>query len=348
VGTMKWTGLLAATAAVAAIAAFAGQKPKEMLLESKAATLKVGLTGGYLLDFHLAGDAVNPLAGMGHFLCLDRWGQPSAAEEKNGVPFHGEASKVEWKVPAVPTRANGGVAATMSADLPLAGLTIQRELWLSDEAAVLRVTESVTNKNKLGRIYNMVQHPTIGPPFLDADTQVDASAGRGFMQSSPLPNPENPEVKWPNALLDGKTVDLRRLTDNPNPNVCSYEVLGKLGWTTAVAPKQQRLIGYLWPKDDYPWFNAWRHVENGKPALRGLEFGTTGLHQPYPVLVKKGRIFDLPLYTYLAVTRTYVAFLAKTPNGFAGVEKVEQFPGALEVSERGGSKRKFRITATAF
>lgn len=346
---MKWAGLITITA-VAAAAVFAGEKPKEMLLESKAATLKVGLSGGYLLDFRLKGDSVNPLNGMGHFLCLDRWGQPSAAEEKNGVPFHGEAYKVEWKVPAVPTRVKGGVAATMSADLPLAGLSIQRELWLSDEGAVLRVSETVTNKNKLGRIYNIVQHPTIGAPFLDADTQVDASAGRGFMQSSPLPNPEKPEIKWPHALLDGKPVDLRRLTDNPNPNVCSYEVVGKHGWTTAVAPRQQRLIGYLWPKDDYPWFNAWRHVENGKPALRGLEFGTTGLHQPYPVLVKKGKILDLPLYTYLdageSVTRSFVAFLVKTPPSFEGVERVEQAQGALEITERGASKRKIRITAS--
>ena len=35
-----------------------------------------------------------------------------------------------------------------------------------------------------------------------------------------------------------------------------------------------------------------------KACSSGLEFGTTGLHQPYPILVKKGRIFDHPLYVF--------------------------------------------------
>ena len=70
---------------------------------------------------------------------------------------------------------------------------------LSESAAVFTVSETVTNRNKLGRIYNMVQHATIGPPFLDETTVVDSNAERGFMQSSPLPNPEQLEIRWPQA-----------------------------------------------------------------------------------------------------------------------------------------------------
>src|SRR5690349_5296849 len=84
-----------------------------LLLEGQAAGLRIDLTGGVLSDFHLTGDPVNPLRGMGHFLCLDRWGQPSAAEEKNGMPFHGEAWKVEWRVTRPPERRNGGIEAEM-------------------------------------------------------------------------------------------------------------------------------------------------------------------------------------------------------------------------------------------
>lgn len=326
-------------------------EPPTLLLVSRAATLQVNLQGGVLTDFHLADDKVNPLQGMGHFLCLDRWGQPSAAEEKNGMPFHGEASKVEWRVTRQPERRSGGLEAEMTAELPLAGLAVKRLIRMPDAAPWVLVREEVTNKNRLGRIFNMVQHPTIGAPFLDAETRVDASAGRGFMQSSPLPNPERPEVRWPGALLEGRRIDLRRLSDDPNPNVVSFEVRGDLGWTTAIAPAQQRLIGYVWKASDYPWFNAWRHVENGKPALRGLEFGTTGLHQPFPVLVAKGRIFDLPLYTYLdageTVARAYAAFLVRTPPGFEGVETVNYESGNLVLRERGGGRRTLTITADA-
>ncbi|MFN3649783.1 MAG: hypothetical protein ACK47B_09385 [Armatimonadota bacterium] len=321
-------------------------------LESRAASLTVALQGGTLTDFRLAGDQVNPLQGMGHFLCLDRWGPPTEAEAKHGMPFHGEASKVEWKLTRGPVRADGGVEAEMAAELPLAGLSVTRRIRMLDSAPLVLVRETVTNRNKLGRIFNIVQHPTIGAPFLDLETRVDAGARRGFMQSSPLPNPEEPTVRWPGALHEGKRVDLRRLADDPNPNVVSFEVPGRYGWTTAVAPEQGRLIGYLWPAADYPWFNAWRHVENGRPALRGLEFGTTGLHQPFPVLVKKGRIFDLPLYTYLdageSATRSYAAFLARTPAGFEGVERVEYDGGKLQIRERGGNRRLSLDAKAAF
>ena len=265
------------------------------------------------------------------------------------MPFHGEASKVEWRIVRAPERREGGIEAELAADLPLAGLSVRRRIRMPDDAPLAIVREEVTNRNKLGRIFNMVQHPTIGPPFLDAETRVDAGAGIGLMQSSPLPNPEVPSVQWPHALLDGKQVDLRRLTDNPNPNVVSFKVPDRYGWTTAVAPEQGRLIGYAWPAADYPWFSAWRHVEKGKPALRGLEFGTTGLHQPFPALVKKSRIFDLPLYTYLdageSLTRSYAMFLLRTPAGFEGVERVTYEGGELVVRERKGRGRKLTVPA---
>lgn len=332
---------------LALVPAAGAPEGSSLVLESRAARLQVSRTGGIFTHFQLAGDTVNPLAGLGHFLCLDRWGPPSAAEEKNGMPFHGEASKVLWKVTREPERRAGGVEAELAAELPLAGLEVRRKIRMPDAAAQVVVQETVTNRNRLGRIFNMVQHPTIGAPFLDVHTIVDAGAGRGFMQSSPLPNPERPEVRWPEALKEGKRVDLRRLTDDPNPNVVSFEVRGPLGWTTACAPEQGRLLGYVWNAVEYPWFNAWRHVENGKPALRGLEFGTTGLHQPFPVLVQKGRIFDLPLYTYLdageSMTRSYSMFLLRTPPHFAGVESVSFDVDQLVIRERGGTHQRLLL-----
>src|SRR5207248_7692877 len=67
---------------------------------------------------------------------------------------------------------------------------------------------------------------TIGPPFLDENTLVDSNAGRGFMQTSPLPNPESAVVIWPHAMKNGSAVDMRRLTSDPDPNVVSYTIDG--------------------------------------------------------------------------------------------------------------------------
>jgi hypothetical protein len=277
---------------------------------------------------------------MAHFLCLDRWGQPSPGELAAGIPYHGEATRVLWKVDKA-----GADEATMSASLPEAGLDVSRRSKLS--GAILRVEETVTNRKKMGKVYNMVQHPTIGPPFLDERTVIDANASRGFMQSSPMPNPEVPGVYWPQAMEKGQSVNMRMLTNDPMPNVVSYVVDEPLGWATASSPTSNLVLGYIWKTSEYPWFNAWRHVDdNKKPLARGLEFGTTGLHQPFGVLLEKGTIFGRKLVTYLdagaSTTRTYMAFLAATPANWQGVQNVTYKAGVVTVTERGGRTIEIR------
>lgn len=322
---------------------------RSLVLEGQTAQVIVDLAGGSIADFHLRTPPVNPLQWgskgegaeprpMGHFLCLDRWGAPSDAEQKNGMPFHGEASRADWQVLQTPLAKDGKVEAAMTATLPLAGLKVHRRIELSVRDAVFVVREEVSNLNKLGRIFNMVQHPTLGPPFLDEHTVVDANARRGFMQNSPLPNPEEPAVVWPEARQDGQPVNLRFLTRDHDPNVVSYTIDEEYGWTTASSPRQGLLIGYFWKTSEYPWFNAWRHVEGGKPAARGLEFGTTGLHQPFPILVAKGRIFGRPIYEYLdaaqTVSKRYACFLFKIPNDYKGVARLTYAGGKLTLQER--------------
>lgn len=334
-----------------------------LILEGRAARLVVDLGGGSLVDFRLTGHSVNPLQWdpgesvllkpLGHFLCLDRWGAPSEAEERNGMFFHGEASRVEWAVQEGPARKGEAVEATLSALLPMAGLEVLRTVRLSDSSASCIVSESVTNRNKLGRIYNMVQHPTIGPPFLDEGTLVDSNARKGFMQTSPLPNPEEPAVYWPQALKEGRPLSLRRLADDSDPNVVSFVFDEQVGWITASSPSQGLLIGYLWSTSEYPWLNIWRHSENGKPQARGLEFGTSGLHHPFPVLVEKGRIFGRPLYVHLDAgqteVRSYLAFLFKIPQDYQGVAGLTYRDNRLVIRELGGSSdRDLSMTTGAF
>jgi hypothetical protein len=236
----------------------------------------------------------------------------------------------------------------MTAMLPMAGLEVRRVVRLARGGAYFTVSETVTNRNKLGRVYNMVQHPTIGPPFLDETTVVDANARQGIMQSSPLPNPESAAVKWPFALKDGAPVDLRRLTSDPNPAVSSFVIDDEYGWVTAVTASKNLLLGYIWKTSEYPWLNIWRHVQSGKPLARGLEFGTTGLHQPFGILVTKGSIFGRRLFAYLdageSATRSYAAFLMETPGDFAGVESVAYSGGRLVVRERKQPARELALT----
>jgi hypothetical protein len=332
-----------------------------VVLESPAAKLVIDLGGGSIVDFHLAAGGLNPLRWIGpadvnkelrpmaHFVCLDRWGQPSAAELANGMPYHGEATRVRWKQAGATARSGGLVSAEMGASLPMAGLDIRRTLHLSGEGGVFSVSETVTNRNKLSRPYNMVQHPTIGPPFLDEGTVVDANAQRGLMQSSPMPYPEKPEVKWPGALRDGKPIELRHLTNDPEPSVVSFVVDEEIGWVTATNAAKELVIGYVWKTSEYPWLSIWRHVDdNKKPLARGMEFGTTGLHQPFPILAKKPVVFGRPTFSFLdageSVTRSYTTFLVKVPKDFKGVDKVSHRGGKIVVRER-GTQREVTVPA---
>ncbi len=313
---------------------------KAVVLDSQVARLVVDLAGGAIGEFRLKEGDVNPLSwaaprpgdispqGFGHFLCLDRWGPPSEAEGARGMPYHGEASHVVWNLDRDASENNGVIEAQMTAKLPKAGLSIRRIVSMPRGAAAFTVREEVSNENALGRIFNMVQHPSIGPPFLDESTIVDCNGQTGFAQGGNLPNPEEPSSNWPRALKkNGEAVDLRHLAGDPNPNVVSYAIEGKDGWVTAATPTKGVLIGYFWKTSDYPWVSLWREVHDGKPAARGLEFGTTGLHQPYPILVRKGRIWDRPLFEYLDAgetkTKSYTGFLVKIPADFNGVKSLK-------------------------
>jgi hypothetical protein len=334
-----------------------------LVLDGQTAKLVVDLGGGSIADFHLKDNPLNPLQwdswsfsdtpdeappmeprSMGHFLCLDRWGPATEAELAHGMGWHGEATRVWWTLDKDASEMDGHLVAAMSAELPLAGLKVVRSIRMAQTQAVFTVSEAVTNTRHLGRIYNIVQHPTIGPPFLDESTIVDANGTRGFMQETPMPNPEDPEVQWPHALKkDGTQVDLHHLTDDASPGVVSYIVEEEYGWTTAINASKGLLIGYIWLAEGYPWFDAWRHVKDGKPFARGLEFGTTGLHQPGPVLVQKGKIFDRQIFRFIDADETqtfsYANFLMEIPEDFAGVAGVDYAEGKLTVRERGGKER---------
>src|SRR5262249_18392815 len=136
-------------------------------------------------------------------------------------------------------------------------------------------------------------------------------------------------------------------TNDPDPGVVSFVIEDKLGWVTATNASTELLLGYLFSTAEYPWLNIWRFVQDGKPFARGLEFGTTGLHQPFKVLISKPEIFGKPTFSYLdagePATRRYTAFLTKVPRDFAGVKNIAYRDGRILIQERGGGSREIAI-----
>ena len=160
-------------------------------LQNKLASLSVDMFGGAIVDFHLH-NRVNPFtfrfskkqmpvnnkAGanyQGHFACIGRWGEPSVGELKAGLPNHGEAANILWQQQKV-----SSLTLTMEADCAKEGLHVTRTVSLDKQSALFYIKETMTNSNVLGRLYNIVQHPTIAAPFLSSDTIVTCNAAKGF------------------------------------------------------------------------------------------------------------------------------------------------------------------------
>ncbi len=335
---------------------------QQLILESDAATVALDLAGGAFSDFHMKGSNLNPLSwnppekgkikaqSLGHFICFDRWGGPHESEIKNGMSFHGEATQVVWDVLQKATKGAGGTSAVAHCSLPIAGLSLERKMQLSSKGAVMKVEEKITNDNKLGRIYNIVQHPSIAAPFLDETTVVDANAWKGFVQGDSWPDPAAYTIYWPETAYKGQFVDLRKLGANHAPDVTSFIFKDDVetGWVTACNAGKNLMIGYIWDLDEYPWLNIWRNAKEGKPAARGLEFGTTGLHRPFGDMVAASPIYNTPIYEYIntaeTITKSYTVFLAEIPADFTGVGDVKAVNGRITVTEReGGNGHKIVI-----
>merc|ERR1712217_822648 len=100
----------------------------------------------------------------------------------------------------------------------------------------------------------------------------------------------------------------------------------------ATSAEHGLVFGCIWPKEDYPWISLWCCSRDGVPKARGIEFGTTGLHQPFPILSRHPRLFDLPTFEFIDAgekrTRSYACFMMQVPNDFAGVKELNLTDGS--------------------
>ena len=336
-------------------------------LENSESILSIDLYGGAFIDFHLKANPVNPLNWrlsssempennktgapfQGHFLCLGRWGSPSEGEIKLGVPHNGEPSNTFWDLDSL-----SQFTVIMNNHAALDGLFIKRKVELDHNSSIIRVTEDVVNQLTIGRIYNIVQHPTLAPPFLDSTTIIDSNADHGFLQVFSYPDPHSLEFQWPFINLDtlNNPIDFRNSKSKENyVSTHIFENKDHWGWITAASPKIKLLIGYFWKTEDYPWLNVWHHVQENNPVAKGLEFGTTGIGRPYEeLLAVNTRFHGHNSFEYIDAGETkqkiFFAFLMEIPVDFKGVSGIDVKGESLIVKERSGTDpREFNINTT--
>ncbi|MGB9605398.1 MAG: hypothetical protein ACPL88_05900, partial [Bryobacteraceae bacterium] len=240
------------------------------------------------------------LAGiMGHNLCLDIFGPPSEEEAAAGLPVHGEASVVPYRIEAV------GDELRAEAELPEARLRVQRRIRLAPGARVVEFTEIVQNVSATDRPAGWTQHVTLGPPFLaKGETLFRVTATRSkVFESDFSPGASRlqigAEFDWPWApRRDGSREDLRVFTNAPASGEFTTHLMDPArehAWFVAWSPAAQLAFGYVWHREDFPWMGIWEENYsrssppwNGQTLTRGMEFGVSPMPETRRQMIGRG------------------------------------------------------------
>jgi hypothetical protein len=297
------------------------------MIQNESARMIFDRYGGAIIDFRLFGTDINPFtweltseqmpennkqgaAFRGHFVCLGRWGAPTKGEMQAGVPHNGQASNQWWNI--VQKKKHSFI---VDCNAPLDHMYVKREFHIDHNKPVVFARETVKNFSTVGRFNNIVQHPTIGPPFLNDSTVINTNADKGFLQECSYPNPCENEYNWPFAVKSDSTIiDLRRSNIDIN-YVTTHIFSDTMGWVSAYDPNSKLLLAYVFSTDEHPWLNIWHQTDStGNPVAKGLEFGTTGIGRPYQDLLKLDtRFHGQSSFTFLdageTVTKSYYLLL---------------------------------------
>jgi hypothetical protein len=276
------------------------------------------------------------LAGiMGHNLCLDIFGGPSAQEEAAGLHPHGEGSLVEYEIDASATEL------TMHALLPQAQLRVERRIELHDRA--VRVRESAENLSATDRPVGWTEHVTLGPPFLErGSTEFRASATRSKVLEAPFGKADyllpGAEFAWPNApRAGGGVADLQVFNSADVSGGYTAHLMDPArahAFFVAFAPRTKQAFGYIWKQADFPWMGIWEENRsrrtppwNGQTLTRGMEFGVSPFPESRRQMIERGRMFDTPTYRWIpARTRVEVEYWIVLPHADAIPDALE-WPG---------------------
>jgi hypothetical protein len=333
------------------------QNSPPLLFEGTKIKLEIQTEGSAITHFSLKKNPVNPFTWTvdksqmpkpnqdgpvfrGHFLSMGRWGAASEAEQKAGIPHNGEVNTLTWKVTAPVHEENLNLVAESECLEVKDQMKVSRKITVPKTGTSFLMSETVENLAFTDRIYNFTQHPTIGEPFLDPSTLIDCNASLGFDQRTDFHTLEKSAFTFPEGHLTDGYADLRTVNEDRGyvtthifPDTC------QIGWVTATSPSHKLLLGYIFRTKEYPWLNLWHWKKDRKPHAHGLEFGTTGLGQPYKLLVDNCvTFFGRKSYDWIEtgerVTKKYICFLIELPDHFEGVGSLQYKAGKVIVAER--------------
>lgn len=265
----------------------------------------------------------NLIAGlMGHNLCMDTFGAPSPEEMAAGMPVHGEAPVVPWKVAA---DAN---TLRQSAVFPLAQMRMEREIRLAAGSAVIQIDEALENLSPTDRAIAWTQHVTLGPPFLERGaTEFRMNATQSKVLESEFngglgKQMAGAEFAWPLCpLKDGGVDDLSVFSCAEASGGFTAHLMNpedEHAYFLAWSPRLKLAVGYAWQRADFPWLGRWEEnclrtqtPWNGRTIACGMEFGVSPMLEARRAMVERGTLFGVPAYRWLpAKSRVAVRYCA--------------------------------------
>jgi hypothetical protein len=244
---------------------------------------------------------------MGHNLCLDFFGGPSAAEEAAGLSAHGEGSIATYEI------RHDRATLVMRAALPIAQLSIERQIAL--HGAAVRIQETVQNLAGFDRPLGWTQHVTLGPPFLErgvTEFRVSATRSKTFEGAFGPADYLTPDAEfdWPMApAIGGGRADLRRSSSAPSSSAYTAHLMDPTqprAYFVAHSARRQLAFGYIWNRADFPWLGIWEENAsrttspwNGAGLTRGMEFGVSPFPETRRQMIDRGRLFETPTYRWI-------------------------------------------------
>lgn len=259
---------------------------------------------------------------MGHNLCMDIFGGPSAEEAAAGLTVHGEASVVAYEVTATQT------GLTQRARFPQAQLQLERRIALGGRA--VEVVEAVENESATDRPIAWTEHVTLGPPFLEKG----ATEFRAPVAKS--------------EVLEEGVGDLQLYTNAPVSAGFTTHLMDPARDTAffvAWSPRSQMALGYLWRRADFPWLGVWEENYsrtgapwNGRTLTRGMEFGASPMPEGRRQMIERGSLFGVPAFRWIpARTRVEVRYCAAIQGGLGScpAELVRTAQGEVRFEYRG-------------
>ena len=360
----------------AAVTAFAQQRTvfedrPALVLANDKVELTVITEGGAMAQIVLAADKekINPLwnpywiarqAGLkppanlyrGHFVCIDGFGPVSPEERAAGLPMHGEAYLLPWKLQSQ-QKTGGTLSAAFSVSLPIAQEAFTRTFHVVDGENIVWIDSTVTSLLGFDRPVFWGEHATISAPFLEpGKVAVDMPASRSKTKAYPTQANSQRQLQsfvdfaWPMApTTDGQQFDVRTAPMKPNSLDHTTTLLDpsrRLAYVTALHLDKRLLIGWVFRRDEFPWVQTW--LSNPGPArmTRGLEFSTQPFDLTRAEVLKNGPLFDSPVLRILpaksTLTSSFLMFYTSVPDGFRKVDDVQLAGGKLVIEDRANRK----------